>query len=389
MELYPEYFDETHRILRDSVRRFTEEHILPYVHEWEERGMFPKELYKMASSAGILGVGYPEEYGGCGGDLFHKIVCVEELMRCGSGGVVAGLCSLDIALPPLLELGSEEQKKRFIPPVLRGERISALGVTEPDAGSDVSNLKTRAKREGDFYIVNGSKTYITSGSRADILTTAVRTGGPGYKGISLLMIESSTPGYSVSEPLKKMGWWASDTAQIFFDDCRVPKENLIGSEGMGFKGIMRNFQRERLFLAVISNTTSQLALDESIKYARQREAFGKRISQFQIIRHMISDMATLVEASREFTYNVAYRINKGIDQVKEISMAKNFASKVCEKVCRDAVQIHGGAGFMREFLVERLYRDSKILSIGGGTYEIMNEIISSKIFDDIKSMDRR
>lgn len=381
MKIHSEYFNESHRILRESVRRFTKEHIVPHVSEWEEKGEFPRELYRKAGSQGILSVGYPEEYGGSGGDLFHKIVCVEELMRCGSAGIVAGLCSLDIAIPPVLELGTEEQKNRFIPPVLKGDKISALGVTEPDAGSDVSSIKTRARLDGDHYVVNGSKTYITSGTRADILTTAVRTGDKGYKGISLLVIESSTPGYSVSSPLKKMGWWASDTAQIFFEDCRVPRDNLLGSEGEGFKGIMRNFQKERLFLAVISNMTSQLALEESIRYAKERPAFGKRLSEFQVIRHMISDMATLVEASREFTYKVVFRINKGIDQVKEISMAKNFASSVSEKVCRDAVQIHGGAGFMREYLVEKLYRDSKILSIGGGTYEIMNEIISSKILD--------
>ncbi|RLB16128.1 MAG: acyl-CoA dehydrogenase, partial [Deltaproteobacteria bacterium] len=229
------------------------------------------------------------------------------------------------------------------------------------------------------YIVNGSKTDITSGCRANQLTTAVRTGGEGHRGLSLLIIESSSSGYSVSSPLKKMGWWASDTGQIFFDDCKVPVDNLLGEEGKGFYGIMQNFQNERLQLCVIANMTAHLALEESLKYARERQAFGRPIAGFQAIRHKLADMATLVEASREFTYRVAAKINAGINQVKEISMAKNFACMVSDKVTYDAVQIHGGAGYMREYLVERLYRDNRILSIGGGTQEIMKEIIAKKL----------
>jgi len=235
-------------------------------------------------------------------------------------------------------------------------------------------------RESDHYVVDGSKTFITSGCRADQITCAVRTGGPGPGGISLLVIEAGTPGYSVSEKLKKMGWWASDTAQIFFDNCKVPVENLIGEENKGFYGIMENFQSERLQLAVMANMTSQIALDESIKYARQREAFGKPVAGFQVIRHKIVDMATLVEASREFTYRVAAKIGAGLNQVKEISMAKNFACSTSDRVTYDAVQIFGGYGFMRGYPVERLFRDNRILSIGGGTTEIMKEIISRHIF---------
>jgi len=376
---YQEYFGRAHAMVRRSVKEFVDQEIIPFVEEWEENGEFPRELYKKAADVGILGIGYPEEYGGTAGDIFFQIAAWEEVMRCGSGGIAAGLGSLNIALPPIVRLGTEAQKKRFVEPVLRGDKIAALAITEPGGGSDVAGLQTTAERDGDDYVVNGSKTFITSGFRADQITCAVRTGGPGAHGVSLLVIESTTPGYSVSEKLKKTGWWASDTAQIFFDNCRVPVENLIGSENQGFYGIMENFQAERLQMAVIANMTSQLALEEAVKYARQREAFGKPLSGFQVIRHKIVDMATLVEVSREFTYRVAAKIDAGHDQVKEISMAKNFACSVSDRVTYDAVQIFGGYGFMRGYVVERLYRDNRVLSIGGGTTEIMKEIISKLI----------
>jgi acyl-CoA dehydrogenase len=376
---FQEYFGETHNMVRQTVKKFVEREINPFVDEWEEQGGFPRELYHKAGDAGILGIGYPEAYGGSAGDIFVKIAVSEELMRCGSAGVAAGLGSLDISIPPILALGTEEQKQRFVPPVLKGDKISALGVTEPNAGSDVANIRTKAVRRNDHYVVNGSKMFITSGARANQLTCAVRTGEEGHKGISFLVIESDTPGYSVSEKLKKMGWWASDTAQIFFDDCKVPVESLLGEEGLGFYGIMQNFQSERLQLSVMANMTAQMALEESLKYSREREAFGRPLSGFQVTRHKLVDMATLVEASREFVYRVAAKIDAGMDQVKEISMAKNFACMVSDKVTYDAVQIHGGFGYMREYLVERLYRDNRILSIGGGTQEIMKEIISKFI----------
>jgi acyl-CoA dehydrogenase len=376
MSDFQEYFGETHNMVRQTIKKFVEREIKPFVNEWEELGEFPLELYRKAGNAGILGIGYPEEYGGSGGDIFVKIAASEELLRGGSGGVAAGLGSLDISIPPILSLGTEEQKSRFVPPVLEGEKISALGVTEPDAGSDVANIRTKAVRHNDHYVVNGSKMFITSGARANQLSCAVRTGGEGHRGLSFIVIESDTSGYSVSEKLKKMGWWASDTAQIFFDDCKVPVTNLLGKEGQGFYGIMQNFQNERLQLSVMANMTAQMALEESLKYAREREAFGRPLTGFQVTRHKLADMATLVEASREFVYRVAAKIDAGMDQIKEISMAKNFACDVSDKVTYDAVQIHGGFGYMREYLVERLYRDNRILSIGGGTQEIMKEIIS-------------
>jgi len=378
---YQEYFGETHKMVRETVRKFVSREIKPYVDEWEERGEFPRDLYQKAGDAGILGIGYPEEYGGTGGDIFVKIAASEELMRCGSAGVVAGLGSLDISIPHILALGTPEQKSRFVPPVLKGDRISALGVTEPDAGSDVARIRTRAVLKGDHYVVNGSKMFITSGARADQLTCAVRTGNEGHKGVSLLVVEANTPGYAVSRKLRKMGWWASDTAQIFFEDCRVPRENLLGREGQGFYGIMKNFQHERLQLAVMASMTAQLALEESLKYCREREAFGGPLTAFQVTRHKLADMATMVEASREFVYRVAARIGAGETQVKEISMAKNFSCMVSDRVTYDAVQLHGGMGYMRESLVERLYRDNRILSIGGGTQEIMKEVIAKMMLE--------
>jgi len=374
-----EYFGEEHDILRRSMREFVGREITPYIEEWEEKGEFPRDLYKRMAELGYLGIGFPEEFGGTPGDIFLKIVMTEELMRCGSAGLVAGIGSLDIAVPPIVRKGTPQQKERYVKPVLAGEKIAALAITEPGGGSDVANLKARAVRDGDHYIVNGSKTFITSGVRADHITCAVRTGDEGAHGISFLIIESKTPGYSVGKKLRKMGWWASDTAELFFDDCKVPAENLLGKENRGFYIIMENFQTERLWLSIMANMTAQLALEESIRYVKERTAFGKKLKGFQVIRHKRVDMATLVEASREFAYRVASKIDAGVDQVKEVSMLKNFACSVSDKVTYDAVQIFGGYGYMREYLVERLYRDNRILSIGGGTSEIMKEIISNLI----------
>jgi acyl-CoA dehydrogenase len=357
------------------VRAFVEKEIKPFVEEWEKEGEFSRELYLRAGKEGILGVGYPEAYGGSGGDIFAKIACVEELMRCGSAGVVAGLGSLDISIPPILSSGGEDQKARFVPPVLNGEKISALGVTEPGAGSDVAAIRTRATSQGAHYRVDGGKIFITSGCRADQLTCAVRTGGEGYKGISLLVIESDTPGYSVSRKLQKMGWHASDTAQIFFDGCMVPCENLVGQEGQGFYAIMDNFQNERLQLAVMANMAAQLALEESVRFLREWSSSGPPRPDPQWIRGRLADMATLAEVSREFVYRVAAKMDAGMNQVKEISMAKNFACTVSENITSWALDLYGQYGIMGDYRVERLFRDCRILSIGGGTREIMKEVI--------------
>jgi len=374
-----EYFNKEQQQLRKAVRELIKKKVIPHIDEWEEKGEFPTEMYTLFGDLGFLGVGYSEDIGGTGGDVFDIIAVCEEMMRSGSGGFAASLGSLNIALPPIVHKGTSEQKERFVRPVLEGKRIAALGITEPSGGSDVANIQTTAVRDGNHYVVNGSKTFITSGIRADQLTCAVRTGGQGAHGISFLVIEKDTAGYSLGKPLKKTGWWASDTAEIYFDNCRVPVENLIGEENQGFYTIMENFQMERLQLSVMANMTAQMALEESIRYTKERNAFGKPLQGFQVTRHRLSDMATLVEVSREYTYRVASKINAGINQVKEISMAKNFACSVSDRVTYDAVQLFGGYGFMRGFLVERLYRDNRILSIGGGTTEIMKEIISKLI----------
>lgn len=380
MPAFQEYFDPSHQMVRDSVRRFVEREILPDVDAWEEAESFPRELYLKAGAAGILGIGYPEALGGSHeGDVFAKVAASEELMRCGSGGLVAGLGSLDIGLPPIVKWAQPELRDRIVPAVLSGEKISALAITEPGGGSDVANLQTRAVRDGDVYRVSGSKTFITSGVRADFYTVAVRTGAPGFGGISLLLIEKGTPGFTVGRQLKKMGWWASDTAELFFDDCRVPVGHLIGAENMGFACIMGNFQSERLALALMANMTSQLALEEALKWARAREAFGKPIGKFQVIKHRLAEMATALEVSREFTYRQAAKMAAGQSVIKDISMAKNFATDTSDRITTEAVQILGGLGYMRESLVERLYRDNRILSIGGGTREVMNEIISKQM----------
>jgi acyl-CoA dehydrogenase len=380
MPALPDYFDPSHQLIRDSVRRFVEREILPHVDSWEEAEEFPRELYLKAGAAGILGIGYPERFGGSHeGDVFAKVAASEELMRCGSGGLVAGLGSLDIGLPPMLKWAQPALRDRVVPQVLAGEKIMALAVSEPSGGSDVANLNTRAVRDGDCYRVTGSKTFITSGVRADYYTVAVRTGGDGFGGISLLLIEKGAAGFSVGRKLKKMGWWASDTAELFFDDCRVPLDNLIGAENAGFACIMANFQSERLALAIMANMTAQLALQESLSWARSREAFGKPIGKFQVLKHRLAEMATQLEVSREFTYRQAARMAAGQSVIKEISMAKNFATDIADRVTHDAVQMLGGMGYMRESLVERLYRDSRILSIGGGTREIMNEIIAKQM----------
>ena len=377
--VYDDYFNESHNMLRESVRKFIAREIAPFIDRWEEEGTFPRELYRKAGDGGFLGIGYPEEYGGTTGDIFHQVAYTEEIMRCGSVGLPASLGSSAIAVPPVLALGTEEQKQKYVPPVLAGEKIAVLGVTEPSGGSDVANLLTRAVRKGDRYIVNGSKTFITSGSRADYVTTAVRTGGPGHGGISLLVIERDTPGFTVSRQIEKMGWWSSDTAELSFQDCEVPAENLLGEENRGFAGIMSNFQKERLYLAVEAHAVAKLALGLAIRYAKERVAFGKPLVGFQVTRHKLAEMATQVEVAKQFNYRVAAKIGNGENAYREVCMAKNFSTKACDRVVYDAVQIHGGYGYCREYLVERLYRDSRLFAIGGGTYEIMNEIISKQM----------
>ncbi|MGB8222923.1 MAG: acyl-CoA dehydrogenase family protein [Polyangiales bacterium] len=373
------YLFETdeHRALREQVRRFAASAIAPHAHAWEEANEFPRELYQQAAKAGFLGTGYPEDLGGDGGDLSHVLVAAEEMVLAGkSVGTCVGLGSHGIALPPIVKFGTDAQKERYVRPTLSGEKVSALGITEPGGGSDVAAVQTRAVRDGEHYVVNGAKTFITSGTRADFVTTAVRTGGEGHGGISMLIIDSDTPGFSVAGKLKKTGWWASDTAELVFEDCRVPSSNLIGHEGAGFLMIMTNFVTERLMLAGQCVAIAELAYRESVEYAKQRHAFGKTLTGFQVIRHKLADMATQIAAARALTGECVTRFLAGEQTPSLAAMAKNASTDMCSSVCDQAVQIHGGYGYMREYVVERLYRDARLYPIGGGTREIMNEIIS-------------
>jgi acyl-CoA dehydrogenase len=368
---------EDHAAVRASARRFAEAHIAPHGAAWEEDEAFPIELYRTAADAGVTGIGYPEALGGQGGDLGHVLVASDELVIAGrSVGTIVGLGSHGIALPPIVRFGTPDQARRFVTPCLTDGKIAALAITEPGGGSDVASLTTRAERDGDDYIVNGTKTFITSGTRADLVTTAVRTGGPKHGGVSLLVIERGTPGFTVSRKLNKTGWWASDTAELHFDGCRVPVANRIGPENGAFPMIMMNFASERLMLAGQCVAIAELAYRESIRYARDREAFGKPLTGFQVTRHKLADMASRIAAARALTGEAVTRVLRGEQAAGLASMAKNVATDMCSFVCDQAVQLHGGYGYMRETLVERLYRDARLYPIGGGTREIMNEVIA-------------
>lgn len=375
--LFDRFFDDSHRAFRETCRRFAAEEIAPNAHAWEEAGSFPRELYATAAAAGVLAPSWPEVWGGGGGDVFHSVVAGEELQRGGSTGTVVGLGSLAIALPPILTLGTEEQKQRFLPPVLSGERIAALAITEPGTGSDVAGVRTRAVRDGNHYVIDGAKTFITSGVRADLVVTLARTDADDpHGGLTFFVVERGMPGFTVSRALRKTGWWASDTAELSYEAVRVPVDNRIGPEGSGFVALMQNFANERLMLAVNGCALASLALEEAIAYAGQREAFGRPIKSFQVIKHKLAEMATQVASARALTYCAAARVHEGEAAMDEMAMAKNHAAMVAREVCWQAVQIFGGMGYMRETRVERFARDARLLPIGGGTQEIMNELIA-------------
>ncbi|KAB2359052.1 acyl-CoA dehydrogenase family protein [Actinomadura montaniterrae] len=366
--------------LRELVRDFTAREIVPSLPEWEDAGELPRSLHRRAAEAGILGAGFPEEAGGSGGELFDALIVAEEIIQAGgSGGVVASLFTHGIALPHLIASGDKELIDRFARPVLAGEKIGALGVTEPGTGSDVAGIRTTAVRDGDSYVVNGAKMFITSGVRADFVTTAVRTGGPGFGGISLIVVEKGTPGFTVSKALRKMGWQCSDTAELAFTDVRVPAANLIGAENSGFLQIVQNFVTERLSLAVQAYATAQRCLDLTLGWIRDRETFGRPLSSRQLVRHKVAEMARQVDVARAYTRSVAERHAAGEDVLTETAYAKNTAVYACEHVVHEAVQLHGGMGYMRESEVERHYRDARLLGIGGGTNEIMNEIVAKRL----------
>ncbi len=377
MPRHPMYDEDTETI-REQLRRFIATEIEPYGEEWEEAGTFPLELYQKAGAAGILGLGFDEAYGGAGGDILYYCLAREELARGGFAGVRVGLMVHGIGLPPILALGTEEMKQMVAPAVLAGEKLICLAISEPDAGSDVANIKTVAQRDGDHYVVNGQKMFISNGMRADYYTVAVRTGGPGMEGLSLLLVDKGAEGFSQT-PLQKSGWWTSDTATLYFDDCRVPAENIIGAENAGFKGIMRNFNLERLGIAATILGSTKCLLDETTRYASERQTFGKYLREHQVVRHKLVDIAIRIQAMEGMLDAAIWKVMQGETAIPEIAMLKAFTATEHEKCAADAVQIHGGAGIIRGSKVERAFRESKILSIGGGSTEVMKDLASRQL----------
>ncbi|ATQ41739.1 acyl-CoA dehydrogenase family protein [Caulobacter mirabilis] len=372
------FYEEHHHAWRDTLRRFVEAEIMPHVNDWDEAGEFPRELYRKASDVGLLRLGWPEEYGGVPSDPFMSIVTSQEMARHGAGGVNASLMVHGIGLPPIRRLGSQAMKDRIIPEVLSGEKIIALGITEPSGGSDVANLKTTARRDGDHYVVNGSKMFITGGMRADYYTVAVRTGGEGAGGVSLLLIERDREGFSRT-PLKKQGWWASDTAALYFDDVRVPVENLIGQENRGFAGIMENFNGERIGMSAGAIGFSKVCLEDAISWAQERVTFGKRLADHQVIRHKLADMYKRINATQSWLELLAWRIQQGESPIAEIALLKVQATETMEYCAREAMQVMGGNGYMRGSRVERIYREVRVNAIGGGSEEIMRDLAARQM----------
>ncbi|WP_051342936.1 acyl-CoA dehydrogenase family protein [Pseudonocardia spinosispora] len=365
--------------LAELARTFAAKEVVPHVEEWETLGELPRELHRAAADVGLIGAGFDASLGG-DGDLIDSLIVTENFILAGAPtGVCASLFTHGIAVPHMAASGDEYLIERFVKPTLAGEKIGSLAITEPDAGSDVANLRTRAVRDDDHYVVNGAKTYITSGVRADFVTTAVRTGDPGYGGVSLLVVEKGTPGFTVSRKLDKMGWRSSDTAELSYVDVRVPAENLVGEPGSGFLQIMTQFAAERLALAVQAYAIAQRCLELTLDWVRQRETFGRTLAKRQVVQHKIAEMARQTDVARRYTREIALRHLRGEDVITEVAMAKNTAVYACDFVVNEAVQLHGGLGYMRESEVERHYRDARILGIGGGTNEIMNEIIAKRL----------
>ncbi|WP_330233434.1 acyl-CoA dehydrogenase family protein [Nocardia sp. NBC_00508] len=369
------------RELRSTVRGFVEREILPYLDGWEREGEIPRGLHKKAGALGLLGVQFPESAGGSGGDGVDAMIVCEEMHQAGaSGGLFASLFTCGIAVPHIIASGNAEQIERWVQPTLAGAKIGSLAITEPGGGSDVGHLTTTARRDGDHYIVNGAKTYITSGVRADFVVTAVRTGGPGAAGISLLVIDKDTPGFTVSRKLDKMGWLASDTAELSYVDVRVPVENLVGPEDSGFHQIAGAFVSERVGLAVQAYSSAQRCLDLTLEWVRNRETFGRPLISRQAVQNTVTEMARRIDVARVYTRDVVQRSAEGeTDLIAEVCFAKNTAVEAGEWVANQAVQLFGGLGYMRESEIERQYRDMRILGIGGGTTEILTGLAAKRL----------
>lgn len=366
--------------LRQLVRDVAARELIPHLEEWEHTGAVPRAAHKVLADAELLGLGFPESAGGSGGDAIDAAILAEELILAGgSSGLCAALLTHGIALPHLVRAGAADLIDEVARPILRGEAIGALAVTEPDGGSDVAALRTRAVRDGDDYVVNGSKTYITSGARADFVTTAVRTGGPGWNGISLLVVPTTTPGFTVTRCLDKTGWLCSDTAELSYDDCRVPARYLVGEENGGFAQIAQQFVSERLALAVQACATARRCTDLTIEWCRQRSAFGKPLTGQQVVRHRLVEMHRVTEVARTYVWSILERHVQGEELIAEAALAKNTAVAACDQVVYDAVQLHGGLGYMRGTEVERHARDARILGIGGGATEVMTDLAAKRL----------
>jgi acyl-CoA dehydrogenase len=375
-------FTEEHEELRETIARFVRTEIAPHVDEWEEAREFPRELYPRCGELGFLGLKYPEELGGQGGTYVHDAVWVEELSRSGAaGGVAAGLnAHVGIATPPIFNFGTPEQHRRWLVPAIHGEKIGALGITEPGAGSDVASIRTFARKVPGGYVVNGAKTFITNGVRADFLVCAVKTTEEGgHGGLSFVVLERDMPGYEVSRKLEKMGWHASDTGELSFTDVEVPEENLLGEENRGFYLIMANFAWERLAMALGAVGGMQRVFERTLEYAKERQAFGRPIGSFQAIRHKFAEMAVKIEASRSLTYHCLRLFAAGEDPIREVTMAKLFTQRAMLEIADECLQIHGGYGYMREYGIERAVRDARLGPIGGGTDEVMKEILGKQL----------
>jgi len=375
MSQFPPFQDEHHK-LRDTMRRYAEEQLAPHRHTWDQAGGFPRQVFHDLADLGVLGIRFPEAHGGLGLDWWYTAAFIEGLAHCRNSGLMMSiLVDTDMATPIIAEIGTEAQQAEFLAPVIRGTKIAALGVTEPGCGSDVAAIRTTARRDGDHYVVNGAKTYITNGSFADFITLAVRTGGEGHAGISLLLFPTNTPGFTVGRKLDKLGTRSVDSCELSFVDCRVPVRNLLGHENGGFYYIMRNFQGERLSAAWMAVTSMEIALRDAIAYAKERQAFGRPIGSFQVWRHTFAQHLASLEAAKALTWQATQRLVSREDPTKLVSMAKLFCSDLAQRVIYDCLQVHGGYGFIEEYDIARAYRDVRLLPIGGGTSEVMKEII--------------
>jgi alkylation response protein AidB-like acyl-CoA dehydrogenase len=380
----PSIFTDDHELLRRTVRVFVEKEIAPHVDAWEKAGRIPRELWRRLGELGLLGLEFPPEYGGAGGDFLSSVVLGEEMARCRSGGVAFSvLVHTDMSSPWLTRYGTDAQKRAYLPGIVRGETVCALGITEPGGGSDMAGIQTRAVRDGDRYRLTGAKIFITNGVHGDLYFVAARTrAGTAerrHAGISMFLVERGTPGFTVSRRLDKMGMRASDTAELAFQECPVPAANLLGEEGRGFQQLAAGLQRERIMAAVLALAGAGQALEDTLGYLRERQAFDGPLAGKQALRHRVADMATEIEAARHLVYHAAARYAAGDECVTDVSMAKLFATEVANRVAYQAVQLHGGYGYMREFHVERFFRDVRLWTIASGTSEIMREIVAKRL----------